>query len=513
MPLPHDYVDHLLAVYAADQANVAHLLCDRHDPEAVAFTFVDDELNASPMTYGELRERSSRLATSLAARGIGLGDCVGVLLSKRPELPVTLLALARLGAVYVPLFTAFATGAVEMRMSAAKAKLVVTEPSQREKVDPLEWLPQLVTGDEFAAAEAAEPLAEPVAVGPDAPFLQLYTSGTTGKPKGVPVPVRALAAFHAYHEISLDHRADDVFWNGADPGWAYGLYYGIVGPLALGRPNILHSAQFSPESTFRLMERFGVTSFASAPTVYRALSKSGLETTARLRAASSAGEPLTADVSDWAERVLGTCVRDHYGQTEVGMMICAHWNPDAETENRPGSMGRPLPGIEAGIVDDAIAFRTDSPLLWFAGYRDAPEKTAERYSEDGEWYLTGDLGSVDEDGYFRFTSRDDDIILMAGYRIGPFDVESVLITHPAVVDVAVVGRPDPEGIRGEIAEAFVVLAPGVSGTAELGDELARLVKEQYSAHARPRRVHFVEALPKTASGKIQRYLLREGDAG
>ncbi|MCQ9389868.1 AMP-binding protein [Brevibacterium sp. 50QC2O2] len=509
MAIAPDYVDSLLAQYAGPDANAAYLMCDRHDPATVAFTLVDDDLSSREMTFGELHDRSARLATTLHERGIGVGDRVGVLLTKRAELPVTLLALARVGAVYIPLFTAFAHGAVEMRMQAAGAKLVVTEPGQVEKLAGLPDIQKLVAGPDFAAAEAAEPLETSASLGPDAPFLQLYTSGTTGSPKGVPVPIRAMAAFHAYHEVSLDQRADDVFWNNADPGWAYGLYYGIVGPLIRGLKNILHHMHFTPESTFAVMEKFQVTNFASAPTVYRALSKSGLPTTARLRVASSAGEPLTADVTEWSQRVLGSEVRDHYGQTETGMLICTHWNPVAETQVKPMSMGTPLPGIEGTIRDGVISFAADSPMLWFMGYADDPAKTATRYTADGQWYLTGDLGRTDEDGYFYYISRDDDIILMAGYRIGPFDVESVIINHPAVADVAVVGRPDPSGVRGELAEAFVVLAPGVAGSDALATELKLLVKENYSAHAYPRCVHFVDQLPKTESGKVQRGVLRK----
>ncbi|GAA4552803.1 AMP-binding protein [Pseudonocardia xishanensis] len=511
MPGIHDTLAGWLADYDAAGADAARLLCDRHDPQAVAFRFVNPDLTSETMTYGELADRSRRLATALAERGVKREDRVPVLMGKRPELVVTLLAIWRLGAVHVPLFTAFATGAIRLRVEGSAARLVVTEPDQRAKLDPIDGIEVLETGPEFdALVSGSAPLAENEAVGGDGALLQLYTSGTTGKPKAVVVPVRALAAFHCYLHYGLDVQAEDVYWNAADPGWAYGLYYGIVAPLVAGRPNLLFQGGFTPESTAAVMREHGVTNFAGAPTMYRALSKSGALSGVTLRRASSAGEPLTPDVVTWGEQTLGTPIRDHYGQTELGMVIGNHWHADVVGPIKDGSMGRPLPGFAAGVVDGQIAIDTPaSPLLWFAGYHEAPDKTAERFTEDTRWYLTGDTGRVDEDGYYFFTARDDDVILAAGYRIGPFDVESVLITHPQVTDVAVVGRPDPEGIRGEVVEAFVVTTAAPAEQDALARALQDLVRDTYSRHAYPRTVHFVDALPKTPSGKIQRYLLRQ----
>ena len=336
------------------------------------------------------------------------------------------------------------------------------------------------------------------------------------------MPVRALASFHAYLELGLDVSDEDVFWNAADPGWAYGLYYAILGPLAVGVRSLLLHAPFSAALTWQVVEQFGVTNFAAAPTVYRSLraDPTPVPDGIRLRRASSAGEPLTPEVIDWAEEHLGVPVRDHYGQTEHGMMIVNGWADAVREPVRPGSMGRPLPGWSAAVLDDSttsvlppgqvgrVAIEVaDSPMMWFTGYAGAPEKTAERFTDDGTWYVTGDAGSVDEDGYFYFSSRDDDVIIMAGYRIGPFDVESVLITHPRVVDTAVIGVPD--ALRGEVLEAFVVLRAGDVGDEQLAADLQQTVKTGFAAHAYPRTVHFVEELPKTSSGKIQRFVLRE----
>ncbi|TCK26747.1 AMP-binding protein [Pseudonocardia endophytica] len=507
----NETVDALLDTYDRADAVVADLLCDRHDADAVAFTFVAADLSAHDMTYGELADTSRRLATVLAARGVTRGDRVAVLMGRRRELVTTLLAIWRLGAVHVPLFTAFATGAIRTRLDGAGAGIVVTEPSQRAKLDSSVGVDVLEVGAELdRLVESSPPLASSAAVGGDGPMVMLFTSGTTGSPKGVLVPTRALAAFHSYMHFGLDVTEDDVFWNAADPGWAYGLYYGVLGPLACGRRNLLLDAGFTPESTIATIKRFGVTNFAGAPTIYRALSKCGRIDGISLRRASSAGEPLTPDVVDWAAGALGVEVRDHYGQTELGMVISNAWNDAMAEPLRPGSMGKPLPGYQAGIVDGQIAVDVShSPLLWFAGYHDAPERTAERFTADGRWYRTADTGRVDDDGFFYFTARDDDVILAAGYRIGPTDVESVIITHPSVVDVAVVGNPDPEGVRGEIIEAFVVPAEGVQAGDELAAQIRQLVRDDYSAHAYPRSVRFVDALPRTPSGKIQRFLLRQ----
>ncbi|WP_333618455.1 AMP-binding protein [Dietzia sp.] len=560
-------VAELLAEYDTADACIAELLCDRHDPEAVAFVSVreaaDGELEARDVTYGELRARSEAVAAALASLGVGEGDSVATLMGKSVDLLAVMLGAWRLGAVYLPLFTAFAWPAIEMRLSGARAKVVVCDADQREKIES-------DSGASLSAGSAAAPAilvagegvedsvlregdrllrdvvaeAEAAAGGALAPesfrgggaatMALLFTSGTTGKPKGVVIPTRALASFHSYMEIGLDVAADDVFWNAADPGWAYGLYYGLMGPMAIGVPNILLEAKYSPPLAVRVFEKLGVTNFAAAPTVYRTLrAHTGPDAgpgPVRLRCASSAGEPLTPEIGEWSERFFGTEVRDHYGQTEHGMFIVNAWHPGFARPMEQGSMGQPLPGWECAVLDSLAdeplaefdedgmtpmgPVAIDSPesgLKWFGGYLDAPEKTAERYSEDGRWYYTGDAGRrTAEDSYF-FASRDDDVIIMAGYRIGPFDVESVLSGHPEVVESAVVGAPDE--LRGEVLEAFVVLRGGVpadeEAAAAMSEELQQLVKTGFAAHAYPRSIHFVEDLPKTPSGKIQRFLLRK----
>ncbi|WP_280467861.1 AMP-binding protein [Nocardia cyriacigeorgica] len=532
---PNARVRELLDCYDRADASAAWLLCDRHPADAVAFTIIDSDLSSTDLTYGQLRAKSERFAAALARLGVEPGDRVATLMAKSEDLVVALLGIWRRGAVHVPLFTAFAPPAIAFRLTASGASIVIADPDQAGKLAPGDDIPAdppwrtIVTGDEPAPGAlrmrdlvAADADIEPaVAVGGDGLLVQLFTSGTTGTPKGVPIPVRALASFHAYQEFALDVRPDDVFWNAADPGWAYGLYYAILSPLASGTRSLLLHAGFSPALTWQVIDRFGVTNFAAAPTVYRALrADSAAPPKVRLRRASSAGEPLTPEVVAWSADTLGVAVRDHYGQTEHGMVICNAWHDELNTEAPAGSMGRSLPGWACAVLaDDAdteaptgqlgrIAIDTErSPLLWFLGYLDAPERTAQRYTPDGRWYLTGDAGSQDADGFFHFSARDDDVIIMAGYRIGPFEVESVLVLHEDVAEAAVVGMPDE--LRGEVLEAFVVVREGVAGSAELEAELQTLVKKKFAAHAYPRRVHFVPSLPKTPSGKVQRFLLRQ----
>lgn len=503
-----DILDSLTTTFGDPDACAARLLCDRWDPSRTAFVLVDSDLEARPLTYGELAEKSARLAAGLSSRGVARGDCVGVLMGKREEYLVSVLALWRLGAVLVPMFTAFSTGAVRLRTEGSGARIVLTESAHHAAVASIDEVEALVVEDDFEALLASEPLPQPVAVGADGLLAMLFTSGTTGKPKGVPIPVRALSAFAAYMRFGLDVSDDDVFWNAADPGWAYGLYYGVLGPMAMGHSNILANIPFSPEGVKTVMTSLGVTNFAGAPTMYRAMAKAPDFGTHTLRRASSAGEPLTSDIVAWAEQGLGVEVRDHYGQTEHGMVIANGWHDSVRGPVKPGSMGPTLPGFAATIRDEQLLLSVpESPLMFFRGYHGAPEKSAERFLDDGRWYVTGDSARVDEEGHFYFSARDDDVILAAGYRIGPFDIESVLSTHEAVADVAVVGKPDE--MRGEVVVAYVVTTPGRVGDDGLAAELQQLVRNEYSAHAYPRVVHFVESLPKTPSGKTQRNLLRE----
>jgi acetyl-CoA synthetase len=520
-----------MELYSGTEACAAWLLCDRHPAARVAYRIVGDG-EPVDLTFGQLKARSERLASGLAKQGFGPGDRIATLMSKGEDYLVTLLAVWRLGAVYVPLFTAFARGAIEMRLESSGARLVVCDAAQRSKLDGLvgEALPELKAG-QFGSAgvdlsmqdieESGDTQFPAFVAGGDGAVIEVYTSGTTGKPKGVVVPLRALAGFQAYGEFGLGLTQDDVFWNAADPGWAYGLYFGVISSLTNGVTAIMHTDKFSPEGTLEVLRSQGVTNFTAAPTVYRSLKAHGVELgTINLKNASSAGEPLTPDVNEWAPRALGVEVHDHFGQTEAGMLVNNHHHPDLKRPIKPGSMGQSLPGWDMTVVDPEtheelgpdqpglLAARLSaSPFAWFSGYRSSPEKNVERLTPCGRWYLTGDLAQYDSEGSFRFSSRDDDVIIMAGYRIGPFDIESVISTHPAVREVAVVAVPDE--IRGEVLEAVVVLASGHEPSDALSDEIKQKVRSDYATYAYPRRVHYRDDLPKTPSGKIQRFLIRQ----
>jgi acetyl-CoA synthetase len=515
--------------------NTAHLLCDGHDPARTAYHIVAPDLSSRRLTYGDLTERSERCAAALASLGVGAGDRVATLMGKGVDLLAVVLGIWRLGAVHVPLFTAFAPPAIALRLKGSGAKVVVCDAAQEDKLDPGESIPadapwRVVTtgpgdgGKRSLTSLLAADLPEVTAAvrHPDDPLIHIYTSGTTGDPKGVVVPVRALATFRAYGEFGYDLRPDDVFWNAADPGWAYGLYCGILASLTTGTPSVMLEGGFDAARTFAVMQRLGVTNFAAAPTVYRSLKSSGLAVPPglALRCLSSAGEPLTPDINDWAQEAFGLLVHDHYGQTEMGMFINNHHHPRLKRPIRTGAMGHAMPGwrpvvlaedrdepAAPGEVGRVAIDLLESPFAYFTGYEGQADRSAEKFSPDGRWYYTGDVGFTDEDGYFHFSARDDDIIMMAGYRIGPFEVESVVCAHPQVVESAAIAVPDP--IRGEVMECYVVLTSGATGSPQLAAEIQQWVKTRYAAHAYPRAVHFIEAMPKTPSGKIQRVVLKQ----
>jgi acetyl-CoA synthetase len=530
-----DRVAELTAEFSAPVLDVAWLLCDRHAADRVAFTVADGTGGSSSLTFGELAANSHRCARALQGLGVGPGDRVATLMGKSTDLVTIILASWRLGAVYVPLFTAFAPQAIALRLEGSGAHVVVVDPGQRHKLDPGPDLPHdperrvVVTGtgashgDAVLAGLVAAASPEPVpavTTSGDGPLVHMFTSGTTGKPKGVIHPVSYIAGWQIYLEYGLGVTRESRYWCAADPGWAYGLYAAIVAPLAAGIPSLLLSGGFSVETTWRTLLEHSVTDFTAAPTVYRGLRSSSVPVPRglSLERASSAGEPLTPEVNDWAGAALGLAVHDHFGQTEVGMPLANHHHPELARPLKTGSMGRPVPGwsltvladgkdepVEPGVPGRVAIDVAASPLMTFRGYQ-VPGQSDAKFTADGRWYLTGDAGRFDADGDFFFSSRDDDVIIMAGYRIGPFEIESVLAQHPAVAECGVIGAPDD--VRGEVIEAYVVLRSGHDASPALAAELQQLVKTRYAAYAYPRTIHFIDALPKTPSGKTQRYLLR-----
>ncbi|SNT37045.1 AMP-binding protein [Rhodococcoides kyotonense] len=516
----------ILQDYAAPSADVAWLLCDRHPREQKALTVVDAGRTAVAYSYGDLADRSRLFAGLLTENGIGRGDRVATVMGKSADLVSVILGTWRVGAVYVPLFTAFARGAVESRLMEASAAIVVADEDQVSKVPAGPWRTIVAGGSGRDSLDdalwAVAPHSGPsIAVGGNGPLVHMFTSGTTGTPKGVIHPVGYIAGWLGYLEFALGVQSGSVFWSGADPGWAYGLYTAVVAPLAAGIPTILLRGGFSAEATWAVLSDSKVTDFAAAPTVYRGLRVAdvAIPENLALKRLSSAGEPLTPEVNEWASAALGLQVHDHYGQTELGMPIGYAHHPQLIRELAVGSMGPALPGWEMTVLDELDDIRAepgkmgrlavvvdDSEFMTFTGYAGASAGTTDRFRAEGKYFVTGDSASIDNDGTIRFSSRDDDVIIMAGYRIGPFDVESALLLHPAVVECAVIAAPDE--VRGEVVEAFVVLSSEAVGSDELVAELQAWVKTNYAAHAYPRQIHFADLLPKTPSGKIQRAELR-----
>jgi acetyl-CoA synthetase len=522
MPNINDELRTWIEQFANGEHDIADLLCQRHagDSTRLALRYQDADGNEETLTYGELADLSARFATRLAAAGVGRGDRVATLLPKCPEIVIAAVGLWRLGAVHVPLFTAFGPDAIGFRLDDADARVVITDTRNSGKLRDATRAEILLVDDLREQLGCFEPVASATQLGADELLILIYTSGTTGQPKGVEVPVRALASFLAYLRLGLDVRDDDTHWNVGDPGWAYGLYYGLVGSLLIGQTILYYNGPFSADAAYAFLAKYQVTNLAAAPTVYRALRASGSRPAGlRLRACSSAGEPLNPDVIAWGERELGVPIRDQYGQTELGMVALNSQRHDPAEVIKPGSMGRAMTGFRVVVVDaeghelgpgatGEVAIDVPrSPQYWFRGYWRAPEWTARRFLDDGRLFLTGDAASMDADGYVFFSSRADDIINSAGHRIGPFEVESCLIAHPAVAEVAVIGVPDD--MRGETVKAYVVLKTGKAASTALAGELGDWVRSRLSAHAYPRMVEFVDQLPKTPSGKVQRYMLRK----
>ena len=525
-----DDLERLMAGTLEGGMNACIECCDRHvGSNKIALDWEDQSGQRASFTFEQLRDLSAQFAGFLTSQGIGAGDVVGGMLPRVPELLITILGTWRAGAVYQPFFTAFGPKAIEHRLSTSKAKLMVTDPANRPKLDDIAHAPTVAVvahgqalreGDLDLAAELARQSTDFAPVlrqGSDMCML-MSTSGTTGLPKGVPVPLKALLAFRVYMTDAIDLRPDDRFWNIADAGWAYGLYYAVTGPLLLGHATTLYNGPFTVESTYRIIKTHGITSLAGSPTAFRMLIAAGPELAAavkgQLRTVSSAGEPLNPEVIRWFAAHLDAPIHDHYGQTETGMVVNNHHGLAHHVQ--PGSAGfamrghrmvvlgndgEELPPHVPGTLSVDIA---RSPLMWFTGYlnQDTPAIA-------GGYYRTGDTVELSPDGYISFVGRNDDVITSSGYRIGPFDVESALIEHPAVIEAAVVGKPDPE--RTELVKAFVVLRHGVEASEELAEELRLHVRSRLSAHAYPREIAFVEQLPKTPSGKIQRFILRNAE--
>jgi acetyl-CoA synthetase len=534
--------------------NIAHEAVDRHAAGAhagkVALRFVGRAFETTDLSYAELRQLTNRFANVLGSLGVGRGERVFSLVGRVPAPYLTMLGALKVGAVFCPLFSAFGPEPVRQRLALGDAiVLVTTEPLFRRKVAPLLGaLPSLhhvlVVGAgehadpprviDFDAALAGAPDAYEIApTDPEEMALLHFTSGTTGLPKGAVHVHEAVVAHHATGAMALDLHPDDVYWCTADPGWVTGTSYGVIAPLAHGVTSIVDEAEFDAERWYSILAGQRVTVWYTSPTAVRMLMRAGDEVPRRfdlsaLRFVASVGEPLNPEAVRWGERVLGLPIHDNWWQTETGGIMIANY---ASMDIRPGSMGRPLPGIDVAILergDDGRALVRDGEVTlidapdmegelalrpgWpsmFRGYLHDPDRYAACFA--GGWYLTGDIARRDADGYFWFVGRADDVIKSAGHLIGPFEVESALMEHPAVVEAGVIGKPDP--VAGEVVKAFVSLRPGYESSDELRIELIGWGRQRLGPAVAPREVAFEQRLPHTTSGKIMRRLLKARELG
>jgi acetyl-CoA synthetase len=517
-----------MGIVPGGPVNLGRAIVDRHAGSGrAALRWFGKRGEARTYTFDELAALSGRFAAVLQARGIGSGDRVAGFLPRVPEMLIAMIGTWKAGAVYVPIFTGFGPDAVEFRVRHSGTRALVTHWEHRARLPaPVPEGVGVVTvageggvppGDiDFWRAMNAQPGArEPAACRRDAPAVILYTSGSTGPPKGVKIAANFLVAIHPHLVHGADLRPDDVFWPTGDPGWGYGLVC-YMGALALGVPVVCHEGAPTPELCVARLGEQGVTNLATTPTLLRGVMALGAAAgggALRVRTASSCGEPLNAEVVRFFREHWGVTVRDQYGSSEFGLPI-GNLATVAMTV-KPGSMGLPLPGATMAVVDDAgreldaeavghVGMQPHPEGYYSLGYWNDAERDREMYR--GDWMTCGDLARRDVDGYFWFEGRADDVIKSAGYRIGPFEVESAILKHPAVAEAAVVGKPD--ALRGQIVKAYVVLKPGRPARDGLAAEIVEVVKTHLGRHQYPREVEFLDQLPKTETGKIQRFLLR-----
>jgi acetyl-CoA synthetase len=528
--------------------NIAHEAVDRHaaGPRAgqIALRWLSKEGRSRNLTYADLREETSRFANVLKGLGVGEGEVVAALAGRIPELYIAALGTLKNRCVFTPLFSAFGPEPIQTRINIAQARvLVTTDALYRKKVEAIRTtLPSLehvlLVSDPGAAGRFAGTLDlrslqaaadTRVTIPPTDPndvALLHFTSGTTGKPKGAVHVHDAVVAHHATAAFALDFHADDIFWCTADPGWVTGTSYGIIAPLTHGLTSIVDEADFDADRWYRILQSEAVTVWYTAPTAIRMLMKGGLEAArARrfpsLRFLASVGEPLNPEAVVWGADAFGRPFHDNWWQTETGGIMIANL---AAMDIKPGSMGRPLPGIEAAIVrrtgedsvevvsepgrDGELALHPGWPSM-FRGY--LGEEARYRRCFAGGYYLTGDLARRDEDGYYWFIGRADDVIKSSGHLIGPFEVESVLLEHPSVAEAGVIGIPDPVAL--EIVKAFVALKPGVEPTETLQRDLLAFARVRLGAAVAPKAIEFRPSIPRNRAGKIMRRLLKARELG
>ncbi len=522
--------------------NIAHEAIDRHvqngNGDVLAIRWIAKDGTRLDFTYLNLQRQTARFANVLRGLGVQKGAKVYSLLGRKPELYIAALGTLKAGCVFCPMFSAFGPEPVQSRMEIGGAQVLVTSKAlYRRKVKSIrDRLPDLThvllidgevddTENLSALMAAASDTFATEPTDPEDIALLHFTSGTTGKPKGAVHVHQAVVAHRATGRMALDLRAGDIYWCTADPGWVTGTSYGIIAPLVIGVTMIIDEAEFDPERWYSILEDEQVNVWYTAPTAIRMLMKAGdamvkAHSFPHLRFMASVGEPLNPEAVIWGNEVFGMPFHDNWWQTETGGIMIANY---ASMDVKPGSMGKPLPGIAAGIVEmgedglnevttplaiGELALRPGWPSM-MRGYLNEEVRYLKAF-RDG-WYLSGDLAMRDSDGYYWFVGRSDDVIKSAGHLIGPFEVESALMEHEAVAEVAVIGIPDET--VGEIVKAYVALKPGIEGDDELLLDLRGFARKRLGPAVAPKKIVFRKNLPKTRSGKIMRRLLKARELG
>lgn len=510
--------------------NAAQCAIERHAHDAfrnkVALYHLNDDLVETKITFYELNALSNQFGNFLKSIDVNSGDRVFFFLPRIPEIFYGFLGTLKIGAIAGTMFSAFGPQALLDRLENSKAKVLITTEDLTSRLKTIKKdlpnLKHIITVEDLKVK--LPKLSDQLHVShtsPTDPAFMLYTSGTTGKPKGVLHAHNAIIQEHLTAKYVLDLKDSDVYWCTADPGWVTGIAYQILGTLSVGASTIVYSGRFDPKTWYQIIEKYKVSVWYTAPTAIRMLMANGDEIVkfhnlSSLRHLASVGEPLNPEALVWGHRVFKHPFHDTWWQTETGGIMIANY-PCMEI--KPGSMGKPFPGITAAIVDDhgnELPVGVEGNLALKKGWISMMVKIWRRpikyksYFKKG-WYLSGDRAIKDRDGYFWFVGRADDVIKTQGERVGPFEVESALISHHSVAEAGVIGKPDP--LRGEIIKAFVALKPGIKGTESLKKEIAEHVKRQLAGHAYPREIEFVDSLPKTKSGKIVRRLLKAKELG
>jgi acetyl-CoA synthetase len=524
--------------------NIAHEAVDRHANgpwrDQLALRWLGRNNTIRDFTYHDLKEQSNRFANVLRQLGVAKGERVFVLAGRIPDLYLAALGSLKNTSVFCPLFSAFGPEPIFQRLKLGDAKVLVTTQRQYQQkiaklrrqlpqlqyvllVDVVEDSDEVLSLPKLMAAASGEFTIPPT--DPEDMAILHFTSGTTGMPKGAIHVHQAILTHYMTGKYVLDLHPGEVFWCTADPGWVTGISYGMIAPLAHQVTNLIDEADFDAERWCHILEQEQVNIWYTAPTAIRRLMRLDIQPSqqydlSRLRLIHSVGEPLNPEAVAWGLKALGLPIHDNWWQTETGGIMIANY---AAMEIRPGSMGRPLPGIEAAIVhkvdgtvkvveepcvEGDLALKPGWPSM-FRGYLHDEERYQQAFK--GGWYITGDLARRDADGYFWFIGRADDIIKTSGHMVGPFEVESALLGHPAVAEAGVIGKPDP--LIGELVKAFVSLKPGFQPSEDLKLDIIGFARTKLGSAVAPKEIEFNQNLPKTRSGKIMRRLLKARELG